>query len=87
MRKCRWGDSEHRNTHKTIYMPDVESIRVPLPPLEEQRVIVDEAWRRLRRVDRSVDRLNWQIDLLGERRNALITAAVTGELEIPGAAA
>jgi len=26
-----------RSTHKTIYMPDVESIRIPLPPLGEQR--------------------------------------------------
>ena len=34
-----------------------------------------------------VERLTKQIDLLAERRQALITAAVTGELEIPGVAA
>jgi type I restriction enzyme S subunit len=28
-----------------------------------------------------------QVDLLSERRQALITAAVTGDLEIPGVAA
>lgn len=75
------------STHKTIYMPDVESIKIPLPPLPEQCFIVDEAWRRFRRVDGLVDRLDRQISLLRERRQALITAAVTGELAIPGAAA
>ena len=35
----------------------------------------------------ALDRLALQIDLLRERRQALITAAVTGELEIPGVAA
>ncbi|WSQ64284.1 restriction endonuclease subunit S [Streptomyces sp. NBC_01216] len=29
------------STHKTIYMPDIEQLRVPLPPLEEQRRIAD----------------------------------------------
>lgn len=75
------------STHKTIYMPDVESIQVPLPPMEEQNAIVEEAWCHLRRIDATIDRLNGQIALLHERRQALITAAVTGELDIPGVAA
>ncbi|WP_404959600.1 restriction endonuclease subunit S [Streptomyces sp. 147326] len=29
------------STHKTIYMPDIEQLRVPLPPLDEQRRIAD----------------------------------------------
>ncbi|MEU6190271.1 restriction endonuclease subunit S [Nocardia sp. NPDC047038] len=29
------------STHKTIYMPDIEQLRTPLPPLEEQRRIAD----------------------------------------------
>lgn len=70
------------STHKTIYMPDVESIRIPLPPIDEQRKIVEETWRRLKPLDRSVDRLNRQVALLQERRQALITAAVTGELGV-----
>jgi type I restriction enzyme, S subunit len=75
------------STHKTIYMPDIESIRIPLPPVAEQRLIVEESWRHLRRIDHAVDRINNQLRLLVERRQALITAAVTGELEIPGTAA
>lgn len=29
------------STHKTIYMPDIEQLRIPLPPIEEQRRIAD----------------------------------------------
>lgn len=49
--------------------------------------IVHAVWLRLDRVHGAIDQLNRQIDLLIEHRQALITAAVTGELEIPGVAA
>ena len=75
------------STHKTIYMPDIESIRIPLPPLDEQDAIVDRVWGRLHRIDQIVDTTQRQIELLREHRQALITAAVTGELEVPGVAA
>jgi type I restriction enzyme S subunit len=39
------------------------------------------------RVDQLVSTIRTQIGLLQEHRQALITAAVTGELEIPGVAA
>ena len=70
------------STHKTIYMPDLESIRIPIPPLAEQDEIVESVWRRLRRTDRITDTLTAQIELLRERRQALITAAVTGAIEV-----
>ncbi len=75
------------STHKTIYMPDIEAIRIPLPPLNEQDAIVGQVWERLHRIDRIVDTTQRQIDLLREHRQALITAAVTGEIEVPGVAA
>jgi type I restriction enzyme S subunit len=75
------------STHKTIYMPDVYGLRIPLPPVEEQDQIVEDAWVRLRTIDAATDCLNRQIELLREHRQALITAAVTGEIEVPGVAA
>lgn len=68
------------STHKTIYMPDIEGIRVPLQPLEEQDRVVNEVWERLQPIDAMVVAIDSQIDLLHERRQALFTAAVTGEL-------
>jgi len=75
------------STHKTIYVPDIQSIRVPVPPLDEQDAIVEWTWNRLKQVDVTIDAIRRQTDLLLERRQALITSAVTGQLEIPGVAA
>lgn len=66
------------STHRTIYMPEVKSIIVPLPPIDEQRVIVAELKEELQRIDRLRTEIAEQIDLLREHRQALITAAVTG---------
>lgn len=60
----------------------VGAARVPLPPVDLQRQVADElnedrlAWSR---VEAAVGR---QSALLRERRQALITSAVTGELEV-----
>jgi type I restriction enzyme S subunit len=75
------------STHQTIYEPDIQSIRVPVPPIEEQDSIVEWVWVRLRHIDAAIDTINRQIELLQERRQALITAAVTGKIKIPGVAA
>jgi type I restriction enzyme S subunit len=86
MRPDLLGRLAQGSTHQTIYMPDIESIRIPLPPLEEQVRIVDAVWRTLGRIDEIASMHNRQIELLIEHRQTLITAAVTGQLEIPGAA-
>lgn len=70
------------STHKTIYMPDIEGIRIPLPKVQEQDEIVDAIWLKLRSIDAAIDILSLQIGLFGERRQALVTAAVTGDLDI-----
>lgn len=70
------------STFKTIYMPDLQALQIPVPPLMEQQTAVGTirssvaALRdRLRLVDRSTE-------LLQERKQALITAAVTGQLDV-----
>lgn len=75
------------STHKTIYMPDIESIRVPVPPITEQDRIVNAVREQLVAIDRFSDTVWRQIRLLRERREALITAAVTGEIDVRRGAA
>jgi type I restriction enzyme S subunit len=61
--------------------------RFPMPPRPEQDSIVAHLDRRrehLRTLTLTIER---QIDLLRERRQALITAAVTGQLDVSGEAA
>ncbi|MGW3314611.1 restriction endonuclease subunit S [Streptomyces fungicidicus] len=55
------------STHKTIYMPDIEQLRVPLPPLEAQRRIADFLDAETARIDTLADLRQRQISLLDER--------------------
>lgn len=87
MRQDLLGRLAMGSTHQTIYMPDIESLRVVLPPVAEQDRVVDALWERLRPIHRTVDRITRQVELLQEHRQALITAAVTGELDVVGVAA
>lgn len=70
------------STHQTIYMPDVRNFRTPVPPLEEQDRIVDAVRRASARYDRLIDTLSRQIERLVEYRQTLISAAVTGQVDI-----
>lgn len=63
------------------------SLRIPLPPVDKQRSLVREAYSSLQVAESLTEAFDTQVGLLGERRQAIITAAVTGELEIPGVAA
>ena len=70
-----------------LYPEEFLSLSSPVPPIEVQREIVD-GYRAESSITHAIrDRLTRQIDLLAERRQALITATVIGELELPGAAA
>lgn len=75
------------STHKTIYFPDIQSIKVPLPPVAEQDQIVEWVWARLRRIDAVVDAIERQVALLRERRQGVISAAIAGQVYVPGVAA
>jgi type I restriction enzyme S subunit len=86
MRQDLLGRLAMGSTHKTIYMPDLESIMVPLPPLPEQEELVEAAYDQQSTLDACATRISAQIDLLRERRKAVITSAVTGRLDMPAAA-
>jgi type I restriction enzyme S subunit len=66
---------------------DAASILVPVPPDEEQSAIVTHLDARAASVRHALGALEHQRSRLHERRAALITAAVTGELEKPEVAA
>ncbi|MFB6548386.1 restriction endonuclease subunit S [Streptomyces sp. NPDC056405] len=70
------------STHKTIYVPDLQMLRIPLPPVDEQEVIVATIRRQNTQVDSLTDRVRRQQELLRERRQALITATVSGQFDV-----
>jgi type I restriction enzyme S subunit len=57
------------------------------PPIEEQAQIVQILESSLREIDDLVLLVDRQLALFREYRQALITAAVTGQLDIPAEAA
>jgi len=59
----------------------------PLPPIEEQAEIMSFLDMELGKLKELRDRSNQTIALLKERRSALITAAVTGQIDVRGLAA
>jgi type I restriction enzyme, S subunit len=65
------------STHLTIYMPDIEQLRVPLPPLAEQREIASHVNAETARIDAVIAKKQKLIRLLDERRTAAIDDAVT----------
>jgi type I restriction enzyme S subunit len=73
-------------TIATIGMPELLELVVPVPPLAEQEAIAGDVGNLQRVHDLGTRRLIEQVALLQERRQTLVTAAVTGELEIPEAA-
>lgn len=74
------------STHKTIYMPDIKQLVMPLPPLDEQKEIVSNVRADSKRLLQTRHRVEDAVEKLKEYRAALITAAVTGQIDIPEAA-
>jgi type I restriction enzyme S subunit len=70
-----------------VRVNDLRELPVPLTPSTEQTRALVELHLRLARTLRVREMLHYQLQLLAEHRRALITAAVNGEIEIPGLAA
>ena len=60
---------------------------IVLPPVEEQKRIVESIARETSELQDSIGRLSREIDLLAEYRTRLIADLVTGKLDVRAAAA
>ncbi|MGD1148595.1 MAG: restriction endonuclease subunit S [Thermoanaerobaculaceae bacterium] len=63
----------------------VLSWRIPCPPIHEQRAIASYLGREAAKIDRLIARVNEAAERLLEYRSALITAAVTGKIDVRAA--
>lgn len=70
------------STHQTLYMPVVRAFRIPLPPIREQDEIVFRLEGQLDKLHRLRELNAVAIERLKELRAALITAAVTGKIDV-----
>lgn len=70
------------STHQTIYQPIAAAMSVVVPPIDEQREIVAHIDRQTSQIDALIAKAEEFIGLARERRAALITAAVTGQIDV-----
>jgi type I restriction enzyme, S subunit len=64
------------STHQTIYQRDAAGIEIVVPPLDEQRAIADFLDRETVRIDTLVAEQGRLVDLLRERRAAVIESNI-----------
>jgi type I restriction enzyme S subunit len=69
-------------TLRTIGMPDVNGFQIPLPPHLEQEAIVQYVEHQTGRLDSLVVKVKEQTNTLREHHTTLITAAVTGKIDV-----
>lgn len=73
---------QNGSTIRTIGMGDLKAFRIPLPPLDEQRRIVECLDEETAKIDSLIAEAERFVQLSRERRSALITAAVTGQVDV-----
>lgn len=60
----------------------VAEVLVPIPPVEEQVAMLDHLDRETKKIDALLGKLREHIEKLREYRTALISAAVTGKIDV-----
>lgn len=60
----------------------IENFLIPVPPIKEQNQIVEHVSSETTRMDTLIAEAERAIELLQERRTALISAAVTGKIDV-----
>ncbi|MEO1990408.1 MAG: restriction endonuclease subunit S, partial [Pirellulales bacterium] len=68
--------------HPHLNCGNVKFVHVPIPPLNEQRAIVEYIAERSQKFGQLEAQAERAIELLQERRTALISAAVTGKIDV-----
>lgn len=76
-----WGSAQ-----PNISVPILKELPIPLPPVDEQRRIAQVIDERSREIEELIGEVEASAALLQERRAALISAAVTGKIDVRGAA-
>ena len=79
---CVFSSQANAATIQHLPAEKLRNIRYPSPPLSEQKVIVSFLNRETSHITNVRDEIDCTVNLLKERRAALITAAVTGQIPI-----
>jgi len=65
-----------------ISQETIKSLKIPLPPLSEQKQIAEYLDKKLAKIDKLIEKSKKAIELLKEKKESLITNAVTGKIDV-----
>lgn len=86
MGKAQFGLEGYGGTKVQLSLPDIANLVITAPPIHEQDHILSQLEQKLSRLDGLISEAATAIALLQERRAALISAAVTGKIDVRGLA-
>jgi type I restriction enzyme S subunit len=75
-------DGSAKSTVDSVRRPMIADMPITVPPVEEQRTIIETLEDETSKIDALITKAQAFIDLAKERRSALITAAVTGQIDV-----
>ena len=70
------------STRDSINTEILMNLKIPLPPVKEQKQIAAFLDKETTKIDILIEKCETAIELLKERRTALISAAVTGKIDV-----
>lgn len=79
-----WQLGKQGSTFNEVSIETVKELSVVVPPVDEQMSIANFVTEEAARLDALTAEARRAIDLLKERRAALISAAVTGRIDVRG---
>lgn len=65
-----------------IYASNLKDIKIPLPPIEEQKQIAEFLDSEISKIDSIIEKIKKQIELIKEYKNSLISQAVCGRIGV-----
>lgn len=82
--RLRHDSADWGSTKAAITCGDIRAYPLPLPPLDEQEAICQFVGSKSSLIDALISSADENVNLLYERRSALISAAVTGKIDVRG---
>jgi len=76
------NDISVEGTRKRVSLGDFKATKFVIPPLREQEAITDYVHQKCQKMDAIIDKSEGVVELIKERRAALISAAVTGKIDV-----
>jgi type I restriction enzyme S subunit len=76
------AEGSKKNTVTNLHLNKICEFWIPVPPIDEQQIILDEINKAGQQIKKLIGSIELQIEKLQEYRRSLITAAVTGKLNI-----